>query len=136
MDPVFTAKFCASIIVVSLITIMGISLYGLLHRPSLIKKIIALTIFCDAANTFAVLVGYRLVKGFLSPQPAVLTEFSQQAIESFVESAVDPLPQALVLTAVVIGLAVTAFLVALTLQIYRIAKTTDVRILATMRREV
>ena len=47
--------------------------------------------------------------------------------------SVDPLPQALVLTAIVIGLAVTLFLVFLTLQAYRLYKTTDVREIAKLR---
>ncbi len=135
MDPLFMARFSIMIIALSIISIMGLSLYGIFYRPSLIKKIIALTIFSDAANTFAILIGYRLVKGYGLPIPPVLTKIppSINDIEGFVKSAVDPLPQALVLTAIVINLGIMAFLMALTLQIYRVARTTDVRVLASMR---
>lgn len=135
IDLMFIARFFIIIVITSIIFIMSISLYGVLYRPSLIKKIIALSIFSDAANMFAVLVGYRLTQGFEAPMPPILTAIppSAEDIERFVQTSVDPLPQALVLTAVVINLASTAFLVALTLQIYRTVKSTDVRILAEIR---
>ncbi len=129
------AKMLIYVIVLSVITIMGLALYGIFKRPSLIKKIIALTIFTDAANTFAIIVGYRLVKGYGLPVPPVLQNYnpSPEYISRFVSLSVDPLPQALVLTAIVISLAVTAFLVALTLQTYRVAGSTDVRVIAQLR---
>jgi multicomponent Na+:H+ antiporter subunit C len=43
-----------------------------------------------------------------------------------IKDIVDPLPQALVLTSIVIGLAVTAFLVALAIRIYEKYGTFDV----------
>ncbi|OYT50043.1 MAG: Na+/H+ antiporter subunit C [Desulfurococcales archaeon ex4484_204] len=115
---------------------LAISLYGIFARPSLIKKIIALTILADTANTLAIMVGYR---GWPSPsqpvKPPVLTVLkpSREVIKEFASTSVDPLPQALVLTAIVIGLAVTLFLVFLTLQIYRLYGTTDVRKVAKLR---
>lgn len=135
MNEVMLARTLMYIIIISVTAIMGISIYGIFRRPSLIKKIIALTIFTDAANTFAIIVGYRLVRGFGTPSPPVLQNYSPspEYLRSFTASAVDPLPQALVLTAIVISLAVTAFLVALALQIYRVTGSTDVRILAEAR---
>ncbi len=129
------AEMLVYIVVISVITIMGLALYGIFRRPSLIKKIIALTIFTDAANTFAIIVGYRLVKGYGLPVPPVLQNYNptMKDIARFTSLSVDPLPQALVLTAIVISLAVTAFLIALTLQTYRIAGSTDVRIIAELR---
>ena len=49
----------ASVIVVSLYVNLGIALYGIFARPSLVKKLLAITILSDTANAFAVLVGYR-----------------------------------------------------------------------------
>ncbi|MEM4824135.1 MAG: sodium:proton antiporter, partial [Zestosphaera sp.] len=60
-------------------------------------------------------------------------EPSSEDLGRFINQAVDPLPQALVLTAIVIGLAVTLFLVFLTLQVYRLYGTTDVRKVAKLR---
>lgn len=122
--------FLFSIFVFSLIMNIGISLYGIFRRPSLIKKIIALTILGDTANVLAIVVGYRMwPTPWRPPIPPVLTTWKPSAadLSRFAHLAVDPLPQALVLTAVVIGLAVTVFLVFLTLQVYRLYKTTDVR---------
>ena len=126
-----------TVLILCMFVNLGIALYGILARPSLIKKIIALTIFSDTANTFAIIVGYRAWPKPGQPvRPPVLpsTAPTREDIRLFASSAVDPLPQALVLTAIVIGLAVTLFLVFLTLQMYRLYKTTDVKKIAKLRR--
>ncbi len=135
MDIDSIATMMIYIVIISIVTIMGLGIYGIFRRPSLIKKIIALTIFTDAANTFAIIVGYRFIKGYGLPSPPVLQIYNPSItdLKEFVEHSVDPLPQALVLTAIVISLAVTAFLIALTLQAYRLTGTTDVRIIAELR---
>ena len=46
---------------------------------------------------------------------------------------VDPLPQAMVLTAIVIGLATTAMLMAIAIRLYRKYKTFDIRELKNLR---
>lgn len=134
IDPV---TYFLSLIITAMIVNIGLALYGIFFRPSLIKKIIALTILGDTANIFAIIIGYRR---WISPEkpsiPPVLvnyTNFNNETLREFVARAVDPLPQALVLTAVVIGLAVTLFLVFLTLQIYRVYGTTDVREIRRLR---
>jgi multicomponent Na+:H+ antiporter subunit C len=128
--------FLFNVLLLCLFINAGISLYGIFARPSLIKKIIALTIFSDTANALAIVVGYRVWPSReQSPIPPVLTTTkpSSEDISRFVTQAVDPLPQALVLTAIVIGLAVTLFLVFLTLQVYRLYGTTDVRKIARLK---
>ncbi len=118
----------ASIIVVSLYVNLGIALYGIFARPSLVKKLLAITILSDTANAFAVLVGYRWPRTG-TPQPPVLmnTTNYNESIKYYVEHAVDPLPQALVLTAIVIGLAVTLFIAFIIIQYYRLHGTVNVR---------
>ncbi|MCS7109032.1 MAG: sodium:proton antiporter [Sulfolobales archaeon] len=117
--------FLANVSLISLLAIIGISLYGILARPNIIKKIIALTIFTDAANLLAILVGFRRPPSAppvllnLQPSPSEIAEFSS--------TAVDPLPQALVLTAVVIGMAVNMLIIFIALQLYRLYGTLDVR---------
>ena len=133
VDPI---TYSYTVLLLSMAVNLGISLYGVFYRPSLIKKIIALTIFSDTANTFAIIIGYIRWRSPEEPvQPPVLTKLNASAedIARFASNSVDPLPQALVLTAIVIGLAVTLFLVFLTLQIYRLYKTTDVREIAKLR---
>ncbi|MCY0868169.1 MAG: sodium:proton antiporter [Desulfurococcus sp.] len=112
----------------SLIFNFAISIYGLFFRPHYVKKLIALTIFSDTLNAFAVYIGYRRWVNGVSPRPPVLvTEPAPSNLQEFVQRAVDPLPQALVLTAVVIGLAVTLFLVFLGYQLYKHYHTLDMR---------
>lgn len=129
-------QYLFTVLIMSMFVNLGISLYGVFAKPSLIKKIIALTILSDTANTFAIIIGYKRWPNPYNPvKPPVLTNLSAgpEQIYEFAETAVDPLPQALVLTAIVIGLAVTLFLVFLTLQIYRLYGTTDVRKIAKLR---
>ena len=79
----------------------------------------------------ALIVGYRrwIYPNTPSRPPVLInyTNVDQEGLIRFVNTAVDPLPQALVLTAIVISLAVTLFLVFLALQIYRVYGTLDVR---------
>jgi len=122
-----------NIVIMAIIVNMGVSLYGIFARPSLIKKIIALTIFGDSVYILVTIIGFRRAQP--NPVPPILTIIppTQQDIEYFAMHAVDPLPQALVLTAIVIGLAVTLFLMFLIIQIYRIYGTTDIRKIARLR---
>lgn len=125
------------ILFIAIIVNLGIALYGIFYKPHLTKKIISLTILGDTANTLAILIGYRRWVSSYSPsKPPVYTnwtEHSKHTLELFVKQSVDPLPQALVLTAIVIGLAVNLFLVFLALQIYRMYGTLDMREIRKLR---
>jgi|YelNatPaOPRAMG01_1025707.scaffolds.fasta_scaffold32643_2 multicomponent Na+:H+ antiporter subunit C len=121
ISPVFTVIF------ICLTINIGMSLYGIFVRPSLVKKFIALTIFSDTLNCFAVAIGFRRVLDTY-PSVAVLATLpeSPEQLSQLASAAVDPLPQALVLTAVVIGLAVYMFLTGLIIMYYRYYRTTRV----------
>ena len=93
-----------------------IGLYGVLVKRNLIKIIIGLIIMEYALFLFLALIGFRV--GGIAP---IITPGSEEAIY------VDPLPQALVLTAIVIGLATTALVVAIAVRIYERYKTFDIR---------
>lgn len=94
-----------------------VGLYAVLAKKNLIKIIVGLAISEYAANLFLILVGYR----FAGRAPI----FSPtESIDPGV--MVDPLPQALVLTSIVIGLAITAFLVALAMRLYERYGTFDI----------
>ena len=92
-----------------------IGIYCVLIKKNLIKIIIGLGIAEYALNLFFVLVGYRM-KG-----RAPILEKSQTIV-----NMVDPLPQALILTAIVIGLAVTALMVAVAVRLYEKYGTFDI----------
>ncbi len=84
--------------IASILLIM-LGLYGILTNRNIIKIIISLNIFEVGLNLFIVSLAY--VEGGIDP---ILTSHSASSTLSFV----DPLPHALVLTAIVIGVGTTA----------------------------
>jgi len=119
-------RFLLTLTLYNLLVTAAISIYGIVARPSLAKKIIALTILGDSLNVLAIFIGFRVFS-----IPPVLT--AEAELSYFVGLAVDPLPQALVLTAIVIGLAVNLFLIFLALQVYRLYGTLDTRRIRELR---
>ena len=100
-----------------------IGLYGLLVKRNLLKIAISLIIMEYAINLLFVLIGYR--QGGAVP---ILDKFQSES--AFM---VDPLPQALVLTAIVIGLGTTSLLVSIAVRIYNQYGTFDVRKIRKLR---
>jgi len=104
-------------ILANLMALAAVGLCGMICRPHMIKKLLMLTIFSDAIELVAVLAGYRIsatqppvypggvIQGFVFP--------NHQEASAFANAAVDPLPQVLIVTAIVIGLAVLLFLATL-----------------------
>ncbi len=97
------------------IALFSVGLYGVLRKRNLIKIIIGIIIMEYATHLLFVLVGYKA--GGRSP---ILAQGEP------VVNMVDPLPQALVLTAIVISLAVTALIVSLAMRIYDRYGTFDI----------
>ncbi|MDY0098992.1 MAG: cation:proton antiporter subunit C [Bacteroidales bacterium] len=97
-------------------------LYGVMTRRNLVKIAISLSIMEISTFLFLALIGY--VEGGIAPiiDPA-----------DPVKVYVDPLPQAMVLTAIVIGLATTAMLMAVIIRIYRKYGTFDIREIKNLR---
>jgi len=81
----------------------------------LIKIIIGLGIIEYAVNLFIILAGYKM-----QGRAPILDEIQT------IENMVDPLPQALVLTAIVIGLAVTALIAGIAIRTYEKYGTFDI----------
>jgi multicomponent Na+:H+ antiporter subunit C len=88
----------------------------LMLRRSMVKVIFGLILLGHAANLMIFTVG-RLCKG----APAFVDEGAMRAAEPFA----DPLPQALILTAIVIGFGVQAFTIVLFKRTYRTLGTED-----------
>lgn len=116
--------FAWSLVLIMLLINTVISIYGIIYRRSLTKKLIALTILSDTANLTFILVGYRFIQPSIPP---VLTELSLENLEYLKHHAVDPLPQALVLTGIVISMAVNALIAFGIIQAFRITGSTDAR---------
>ena len=94
-----------------------IGLYIILVKHNLIKVIIGLGILDTGVNLFLISVGY-ITKG-------TAPIFSRPEINS--EHMVDPVPQALVLTAIVIGVAVLALALSLAIRLYQHYGTLNLR---------
>lgn len=106
----------------------AIALYGVLSRPSLVKKFLCVVMFTDSINIIAVFIGFRHTpKGYPSPPILEAVPTSAKDVEALTTTSVDPLPQAMILTAIVIGIACSMFLLTLILMYYRHHGTTDLR---------
>lgn len=92
-----------------------VGLYGVLRKRNIVKMIVGLGIMEYAMNLFFVLLGYR----FDGRAPIV-------AKDQNILNMVDPLPQALVLTSIVIGLGVTALVISIAVRIYEKYGTFDI----------
>lgn len=97
------------------LALFSVGLYCVVRKRNIIKIIIGVGIMEYAVNLFFTLIGYR-VHG---RSPIFSTE---QAITTMV----DPLPQAVALTSIVLGLSVTLMLVGVAIRIYERYGTFDV----------
>lgn len=95
--------------------LFAVGAYCLLVKKNLIKKVVGLGIMEYAINLFFILLGYR--QGGEAP---IMDKHT--AITAFV----DPLPQALILTSIVIGLGITALMVAIIIRLYEKYRTFDI----------
>ncbi len=95
----------------SAILIMLIGLYAVLTKKSLLKIVIGLSIIDSGLHLLIVALGY--LKNGTAPI------FSQGFFELTDKPMVDPLLQALVLTAIVIGFGVTAVALSLVIRLWR-----------------
>jgi multicomponent Na+:H+ antiporter subunit C len=93
-----------------------VGLYGVITRRNLVKIAVSLSIMEISTFLFFALIGFadNGVAPIVDPaEPAAVY--------------VDPLPQALVLTAIVIGLATTSMLMAVIIRLYKKYGTFDIR---------
>lgn len=97
------------------IGLVAIGVGGLLLARDMFRTVLALAIAEAGANLLLVLSGYR----FDAIAPII--------VEGINGPMVDPVPQAMVLTAIVIGVGVQALALGLVLRVYRAYGTIDVR---------
>ena len=103
--------------------VLLIGLYAVVAKKNVIKIIVGLLVFDYAVNLLLVLVGYRSLGSEGWGKPPILAEGQTPA--QLAATAVDPLPQAMVLTSIVISLGLTALMVALAIRIYERYRTFD-----------
>ncbi len=96
-----------------------VGFYGVVAKRNTVKIVISLLIMEHGVHLLFILIGYRTAGA-----PPIIEPGTAPAV--FSASAVDPLPQALVLTSIVIGLGVLALMVALCVRLYERYGTFDV----------
>ncbi len=101
------------VIIIGLLYAAGI--YMILRR-SLVKLIIGLILLGNGANLLIFLLG-RIVKG----HPPIIGSTEKALADIYA----DPLPQALILTAIVISFGLQAFAIILVKRAYKVVKTDD-----------
>lgn len=99
--------------------LFAIGLYAVVTKKNLIKIIIGTIIMEYAINLFLILIGYR--KNGIAP---IIDKHISKA--DFSQLSVDPLPQAMVLTSIVIGLGVIILMVSVSIRLYEKYGTFDI----------
>ncbi|MBE3070669.1 MAG: NADH-quinone oxidoreductase subunit K [Planctomycetes bacterium] len=111
--------------------LLVVGLYAIVAKRNLIKVVVGLLILDYAANLLLVLVGYRSPPEGAPVAPILVGGAGQAA--DLAARAVDPLPQALILTSIVIGLSVTALVVALAIRLYEKHGTFDTELMRNLK---
>lgn len=96
-----------------------VGLYGVVSSRQTLRIVISLAVVSHGIHLLLLLIGYR--SGGRTP----IIEAGENAA-AFAAASVDPLPQALVLTSIVIGLGVLALMVALCVRLYERYGTFDI----------
>jgi multisubunit Na+/H+ antiporter MnhC subunit len=96
-----------------------IGFYGALTRRNLLRMIVAFTIADTGVNIVIVAIGY------MHGRTAPILDTTLPAAEA-VTRVIDPVPQALVLTAIVIGVGVTALMLAYALRLFGQKRSLDI----------
>lgn len=90
-----------------------VGIYCLLYRRNLIKMVIGLELLTDGVHLFLVSIGFKFESG-----PPILTgELLKSGFTAGLP--VDPIPQVLVLTSIVIDISIVAFALSLVIYLYR-----------------
>jgi multicomponent Na+:H+ antiporter subunit C len=113
-----------------LVFIIGLMHAGgvyMLLRRSMFKMIIGLILLGNGANLLIFLLG-RLVKG----HPPVMAD----GMKVFADIYADPLPQAVILTAIVIGFGLQSFAIILIKKVYKVIQTDDLDELNSSEEEI
>lgn len=102
-----------------------IGLYCAVVKKNMVKIVIGIMIIEYAVNLFLIMLGYRhggqapiVDAGQVRPGGGIADEF--------VSTSVDPLPQAMVLTAIVISLGSLALMISICVRTYRTYGTFDI----------
>jgi len=103
-----------------------IGLYCAVVKKNMVKIVVGILIMEYAVNLFLIMLGFRADGIAPIIDRAQFDPETQQIAASFVNSSVDPLPQALVLTAIVISLGSLALMISICIRTYGKYGTFDI----------
>jgi len=107
----------------TVIALIAIGMYAVIFKRNLVKIAIGISIIESGVNLFLITLGYR--EGGIAP---IFTNLPPEITPSDIpEKMVMPVPQALTLTSIVIGVAVLALILAFIMRIYKEYGTLDAR---------
>jgi len=99
-----------------------LGLYCAVVKKNMVKIVIGIMVMEYAVNLFLIMLGYR--SGGIAP---IIDKAQLEAgTGQFISSSVDPLPQALVLTAIVISLGSLALMISICIRVYEKYGTFDI----------
>ncbi len=103
-----------------------LGLYCAVVKKNMVKIVIGIMVMEYAVNLFLVMLGFRV--GGIAPiiDRAQYDPVMRQVAAGFVSSSVDPLPQALVLTSIVISLGSLALMISICIRTYEKYGTFDI----------
>ncbi|MBN1973151.1 MAG: NADH-quinone oxidoreductase subunit K [Sedimentisphaerales bacterium] len=103
-----------------------VGLYCAVVKKNMVKIVIGIMVMEYAVNLFLIMLGYRF--GGVAPilSRSDVNNETGQIMQSFIDNSVDPLPQALVLTSIVISLGSLALLISICVRIYEKYGTFDI----------
>jgi len=100
-----------NIFLLSSTSLVFIGLYGVLTRKNIVRILLSLNIIETGINLMLVAFGYK--------DNGIVPIFTSHNSVLNIANMVDPVPQALVLTSIVIGLGTTTFALGLTIRYYK-----------------
>lgn len=97
--------------------LLAIGLYGILMKKNLMKKVIGLTIFQASIILFFIILAYK--------DGGTVPIYNEKAYGGEAAVYINPLPHALMLTAIVVGVATVGVALALLIRVYESFGTID-----------
>ena len=103
-----------------------VGLYCAVVKKNMVKIVIGIMVMEYAVNLFLIMLGYRF--GGVAPilSRSDIDSQTGKVMASFLNNSVDPLPQALVLTSIVISLGSLALLISICVRMYQKYGTFDI----------
>ena len=97
--------------------LLTVGLYGILMKRNLVKQVLGLSIFQSAIILFFIVMAYT--------SGATVPDFDSRLGDQNADAYINPLPHALMLTAIVVGVATTGVALALLIRVWEGYRTLD-----------